>query len=47
MLVHLAATLAVWAIDVRRMQAVGANRVLEVELARVSMDDHETLIDQQ
>jgi hypothetical protein len=29
------------------MRAVGANRVLEVELAYVTMDDHETLIDQQ
>jgi hypothetical protein len=47
MLVHLASTLAVWALDVGRMQAVCANRVLEVELAHVGMDDVETLIAQQ
>ena len=47
MLIHLAGALAVRALRVGRMQTVSANRVLEVELAYVSMDDHETLIDQQ
>jgi hypothetical protein len=47
MLIHLAGALAVRTLRVRRMRAVGANRVLEVELAYVTMDDHETLIDQQ
>ena len=47
MLVDVAGTLAVWAINVRRMEAVGADRVLDVELAHVSIDNHETLIDQQ
>jgi hypothetical protein len=47
MLVHLAGALAVGALRVGRMQAMGANRVLEVELAHVGMDDQETLIDQQ
>jgi hypothetical protein len=45
--VHLAGTLAVWALDVGRMQAVGSNWVFDVELADVGIDDHETLIDQQ
>jgi hypothetical protein len=48
MLVHLAGALTVRALDVGGMQAVGANnRVLDVELAYVGVDDHETLIDQQ
>jgi hypothetical protein len=47
MLVHLATALAIWAINVRRMEAIGANWVLKVELTHVGMDDHETLVDQQ
>jgi len=47
MLVHLAAALAVGAFRVGRMQPVSANRILQVELAHVGIDDHETLIDQQ
>jgi hypothetical protein len=46
-LIDLAAILAVGAFRVGWMQAMGANRVLNVELAHVGMDDHETLIDQQ
>jgi hypothetical protein len=33
--------------DIGRMQAMGTNRFLDVELADVGLDDHETLIDQQ
>jgi len=47
MLVHLAGALTVGAFRAGRMQPVGANRVLDIELADVGVDDHETLIDQQ
>jgi hypothetical protein len=47
MLVHLPGALAIRALRVGRMQTVGANRVLKVELAHVGMDDHEALVDQQ
>jgi len=45
MLVHLAGALAVWTINVRRMQAMRANRVLEVELAHMCVDHNEALVD--
>jgi hypothetical protein len=38
MLIHLASALAIWAVDVSWMQAMGANRVLEVEFAHVCVD---------
>ena len=46
-MIDLACALAIWAVDIGRMQAMGADRVLEVELAHVGMDDVETLIAQQ
>jgi hypothetical protein len=47
MLIDLASALAVRALDVRGMEAVGAGQVLDIELAYVRVDDHETLIDEQ
>jgi len=48
MLVHLAGALAVWALEGGRIQAAGAaDRVHDVELADVGINDHETLLDQQ
>jgi hypothetical protein len=44
MLVHLAGSLTVWGLDVGRMQAVGANRVLDVELAHVDIGDHDKIL---
>ena len=46
MLIHLANALAIWAVDVSWMQAMGANRVLEVEFAHVCVDHNEALVDQ-
>jgi hypothetical protein len=46
MLVRLAGALAVSG-HVGRMQAMGTNRFLDVELADVGLNDHATLIDQQ
>jgi len=40
MLVYLARALAIRAIDVGRMQDVGANRVLDIELADMGINDH-------
>jgi hypothetical protein len=44
MLVHLASSFTVWGLDVGRMQAVGANRVLDVELAHVDIGDHDKIL---